>query len=178
MRSVRETPDIFGFYQVRYNRSFLEDTVLARAKTKTPTLDDASRQLQALGYTLSPLSAGKLLVRQRGCAAILGTANDGKSAAIAVAPGLVVQGELARLVDRGYQKFFKTADAEVPARPEDLSALASFENELRFACGIPSLYNEGLGSVSDRYLYDRIWYRDQGRQPKPWEAEAATELRN
>lgn len=150
---------------------------MGRAKTTTPTLQAAGRQLQALGATVTGLSGGKLLVRHLGCAAILGTAADAASAAIETAPGLVVQGELSRLVDRGYQKFFKTAGAEVPARPEELSALAAFENELRYACGIPSLYNEGLGSVSDRYLYDRVWYRDQGRQPKPWETEAAAALR-
>lgn len=151
---------------------------MGRAKTANPTLEMAQQQLVKLGCSVSGLSGGKLLVRHRGCAAILGTGEDGKSAAIAVAPGLVVQGELARLVDRGYQKFFKTADAEVPARPEELSALAAFENELRFACGIPSLYNESLGSVSDRYLYDRIWYRDQGQQPKPWESEVEAALRS
>jgi len=140
-----------------------------------PTLAAAQQQLASLGFTLTPLRDGKVLARKLGCAAILEEAN--RAAAIAVAPGRVVHGELARLVDRGYQKFFKTADAEVPALPEQMSDLARFENELRFACGIPSLYNEGLGSVSDRYIYDRIWYRDQGRQPRAWEQDAAAALR-
>lgn len=150
---------------------------MSRGKILPPTFAAAQQKLTTLGFDLSSLSDGRLLARKRGCAAILAPADGGKSAAIVVAPGLVVQGELARLIDRGYQKFFKTADAQVPARPEEMSALATFENELRFACGIPSLYNESLGSVSDRYLYDRIWYRDQGRQPKPWETEAAAALR-
>lgn len=125
-----------------------------------------------MGFSLTSLRDGASLACKHGCAAIL--AEDGKhGVAISAAPGLVVNGELARLVDRGYQKFFKTADAEMPALPEQMAALARFENELRYACGIPSLYNEGLGSVSDRYLYDRIEERDQGRQPKAWEVEAA-----
>jgi len=145
-------------------------------KPSPPKFDDVCKALAASGFSLSPLRDGKQLVRKYGCAAIIALA--GKSGVeIATAPGLVVAGELARLVDRGYQKFFKTADAEVPALPEQMSALARFENELRFACGIPSLYNEALGSVSDRYLYDRIWYRDQGRQPKAWEEDAAAALR-
>jgi len=147
------------------------------AKIVPPSFEAASQKLTAMGFALSPLSGGKLLVRKNGCAAILAPSAGGKAAEIAVAPGLVVRGELARLIDRGYQKFFKTADAEVPALPEEMSALAAFENELRFACGIPSLYNESLGSVSDRYLYDRVWYRDQGRQPKAWEQEAEAALR-
>lgn len=148
---------------------------MPRKKLLPPTLAAAQQSLAGMGFQLSALRDGKVLVRKDGCAAILG--EEGRAVRIAVAPGLVVRGELARLVDRGYQKFFKTADAEVPALPETMSALAHFEAELRLACGIPSLYNESLGSVSDRYLYDRIWYRDQGRQPKPWELDAATALK-
>ncbi|HUX65921.1 MAG TPA: hypothetical protein VMV31_00375 [Terriglobales bacterium] len=145
-------------------------------KPSPPKFDEVLRSLAASGFSVSPLREGNQLARKYGCAAILAPAPGG-GAEIATAPGLVVAGELARLLDRGYQKFFKTADAEVPALPEQMSALARFENELRFACGIPSLYNEALGSVSDRYLYDRIWFRDQGRQPKPWEEDAAAALR-
>ena len=150
---------------------------MSRGKIVPPTFAAATQSLTSMGFTLQDLSGGNVLARKNGCAAILAPANGGKTAAIAVAPGLVVNGELARLIDRGYQKFFKTADAQIPALPETMSAVAHFENEMRFACGIPSLYNESLGSVSDRYLYDRIWYRDQGRQPKPWETEAAAALR-
>jgi|SRR6185312_9920979 len=148
---------------------------MSRAKNTPPTLAQAQQKLSAMGFQISPLRDGKLLVRKSGCAAILG--ESGRQVEIAVAPGLVVRGELARLVDRGYQKFFKTADTEVPALPETMSALSHFEQELRLGCGIPSLYNESLGSVSDRYLYDRIWFRDEGRQPKAWEEDAAAALR-
>ncbi|MGH9476219.1 MAG: hypothetical protein ACRD1C_07790 [Terriglobales bacterium] len=148
---------------------------MPRRKTTPPTLAAAQDKLAAMGFTLSPLRDGMVLARKNGCAAVLG--EDNRAVQIAVAPGLVVRGELARLVDRGYQKFFKTAVAEVPALPETLTAIAHFEAELRLACGIASLYNESLGSVSDRYLYDRIWYRDQGCQPKPWEEDAASALK-
>lgn len=140
-----------------------------------PTLAAAQQQLTTLGFTITALRDGKVLARKLGCAAILEENN--RAAAIAVPPGRVVGGELARLVDRGYQKFFKTADTQVPALPDQMADLARFENELRYACGIPSLYNEALGSVSDRYIYDRIWFRDQGRQPRPWEQDAAAALK-
>ena len=83
-------------------------------------------------------------------------------------------GELARLIDRGYQKFLKTADREVPAGAADLRALYEFNRELRYAAGAPVLYNQSLGSVSDRYIYDRVWHRDEGRQPKAWEETVKT----
>ncbi|MGH9480752.1 MAG: hypothetical protein ACRD1L_01560 [Terriglobales bacterium] len=147
-----------------------------RRPPKPTTLAESSQKLTELGFNLSPLQDGKVLVRKYGCAAILAASGE-SGVEIATAPGMVVGGELARLVDRGYQKFFKTASTEAPALPEQMAALARFENELRYACGIPSLYNESLGSVSDRYLYDRIVDRDEGHQPKAWEHDAAAPLR-
>ncbi len=148
---------------------------MSRAKNPPPTLAAAQQTLAGMGFTVRPLREGRVLAQKDGCAAILEEVN--RAAAIAAPPGLVVNGELARLVDRGYQKFFKTADAEIPALPEQMTALAHFEEAVRYACGIPSLYNESLGSVSDRYLYDRITRRDQGQQPRPWEEDAAAALR-
>jgi hypothetical protein len=45
---------------------------------------------------------------------------------------------------------------------------------LKEATGSISLYNEGLGTVSDRYMYDRVDNRDQPvatRPVRPWEAK-------
>ena len=36
-------------------------------------------------------------------------------AVLAVTPGALVHGEIARLLDRGYQKFIKTSQYELPA---------------------------------------------------------------
>ena len=50
--------------------------------------------------------------------------------------------------------------------------------ELKEALGLTSLYNESLGTVSDRYVYDRVTDRDQPepqRPKRPWQAvEPAT----
>ena len=129
------------------------------------------RKLEEMGFDLVEIDGEKLLARKNGCAAMLQPAEGDASPVlrITVPPGRVVRGELARLVDRGYQKFLKTADAEVPAMPEDLRAISKFQQELRYVLGLPTLYNQALGSVSDRYLYDRVWFRDQGRQPEPWQ---------
>ena len=59
-------------------------------------------------------------------------------------------------MDRGYQKFFKTSKLEVPATADALRALHRFEDQLREAVGAMVLYNEALGTTSDRYDYDRI----------------------
>jgi hypothetical protein len=68
----------------------------------------------------------------------------------------VVCGEISRLVDRGYQKFFKTSKLEIPATADHLRALHGFEDQLKEAVGSMVLYNEALGTTSDRYDYDRL----------------------
>jgi hypothetical protein len=76
------------------------------------------------------------------------------------------------LVNRGYQQFFKTTKAEVPATAEQLKALHQFTEELKEAIGAPSLYNESLGTVSENYVYDRVADRDEPvseRPKRPWE---------
>ncbi|MBV9075084.1 MAG: hypothetical protein JOZ10_15775 [Acidobacteria bacterium] len=91
-------------------------------------------------------------------------------------PGYLISGEIARLVDKGYQKFLKTTKAEIPATADHLKAIHNFSEELKEATGSISLYNEGLGTVSDRYVYDRVTDRDEPevmRPVRPWEAKKA-----
>jgi hypothetical protein len=97
-------------------------------------------------------------------------------------PGFVVGGEVATLLDRGYQKFWKTARVEVPATADSLKAVHRFAEELREAVGEPSLYNESLGTTSDVYLYDRVQGRDlplAERPKKAWDlASGDSPVRN
>ena len=67
---------------------------------------------------------------------------------------------ISRLVDRGYQKFLKTPQTEIPATADHLHAIHEFSEELNEAAGATSLYNESLGTTSDRYLYDRVKGRE------------------
>jgi hypothetical protein len=53
-----------------------------------------------------------------------------------------------------------------------LHALQQFTEELKEALGLPSLYNESLGTVSEAYQYDRVADRDKPapeRPKRPWE---------
>jgi hypothetical protein len=98
-------------------------------------------------------------------------ASDGNSR-VAVFPACLVGGEPAVLVDRGYQKFFQTSKTEIAATAERLESLHRFSEELKEALGYTSLYNEGLGSVSGRYQYDRVVSRDlppASRPHRPWQ---------
>jgi len=96
-------------------------------------------------------------VSKDGCAAeIAASAEKGSPTRLLTKGGWVLGGEIARLVDRGYQKFFKTSKLEIPATADHLRALHRFEDQLKEAVGSMVLYNEALGTTSDRYDYDRI----------------------
>jgi hypothetical protein len=90
-------------------------------------------------------------------------------------PGYLIGSEISKLVNRGYQQFLKTAKTEVPATADHLKALQQFTEELKEGLGLPSLYNESLGTVSESYHYDRVKDRDKpkaDRPKRPWEKVA------
>jgi hypothetical protein len=64
------------------------------------------------------------------------------------------------LVDRGYQKFLKSAHRELPATAVHLHLIHRFSEELKYLTGAADLYNQSLGSISDLYRYDRLRGRD------------------
>ncbi len=98
-------------------------------------------------------------VRKYGCAAEITSASDGTTMLLA-RPGWLLNGVISRLLDRGYQKFLKTPTVEIPATADHLHAIHEFSEDLNEAAGAISLYNESLGTTSDRYLYDRVKGRE------------------
>jgi len=72
-------------------------------------------------------------------------------------PTIMLHGQFTRLWDAGYQKFLLTTDgAKFPALAEQLANLRKFNEEMRTALGVPTFYNEALGSVSQVSVYDRV----------------------
>ena len=98
-------------------------------------------------------------VRKYGCGAEIAAAPDGTTEVLA-RPGWLLKGVISRLVDRGYQKFLKTPKMEIPATAAHLHAIHEFGEELKEMAGAVSLYNESLGTTSDRYVYDRVKGRE------------------
>jgi hypothetical protein len=94
-------------------------------------------------------------VRKYGCAAEIASAADG-TVEILARSGWLLNGEIARLLDRGYQKFLKTSRLEIPATADHLRAIHEFSEELNQAIGATSLYNQALGTTSNVYNYDRV----------------------
>jgi hypothetical protein len=125
-----------------------------------PDFAQILENLRANGFTTAPYAdlAGGVLVARDGVGAVLlpGDHKDEVAARLAVAPGLLLRGELARLLDRGYQKFMKTSQDEQPATASQLQRIHVFGEELRQWIGAGALFNESLGTTSDRYQYDRV----------------------
>ena len=111
---------------------------------------------------------GAYRVSKYGCAAEIAPSPAGDQkivpapapAEIVTRAGFVLNGQSARILDRGYQKFLKTPKLEIVATADHLRALHKFSEELDEAAGTTMLYNESLGTTSDSYQYDRV----QGRE--------------
>ena len=143
-------------------------------KQKQRKFDEVIEWLRGRGFEISN-SGSATVVKKFGCVAQLAknsnvTKLDPSDVHIVDRPGVMLGGEVSRLVDRGFQKFLKTSKVELPATADHLKALHAFNEELREAIGATSLYNEALGTVSDRYVYDRVRGREDGqRKLRPWE---------
>ncbi len=152
-----------------------------------PNFDQTLEILRAHTFAVAryPGVSGGLLVSHKGVGAVLVPPRraedpEGAPAAYAIRPGILVNGEVARLLDRGYQKFIKTSQYELPATASQLQAIHAFSEELTQLIGAISLYNESLGTTSDVYRYDRLMGREaaEAAPAQPWDeaSEQACEL--
>ena len=137
------------------------------------TYEEALAWLRDHGFdtTDAPGTSGRVFLRKYNVSAAIQKTPDDLVKIFAY-PGYLIGSEISKLVNRGYQQFLKTSKTEVPATADHLKALHSFAEELKVALGIPSLYNESLGTVSEAYQYDRIVDRDKPaveRPKRPWE---------
>ena len=147
----------------------MKDMFFRRPRFKAPTYEDRLDQIRHAGFTAEVLSGSRRVrVSRNGCATIL-ELPDGAVRVIEPA-GAIMTGEIGALVDGGYQKFLRTPTGKRrPALASDLRALHDFQEDLKEALGLESLYNESLGTVSTFYQYDRVKDRDQGGPKRAWE---------
>ena len=142
-------------------------------KSPHPTFDQTIELLRARSFEVEPYPAvqGGMLVSRQGTAAVL-VAAEQSLAAFAVPPGLLINGEVARLLDRGYQKFIKSSQFEIPASAAQLQVIHLFTEEVKLLTGATCFFNQALGTTSDQYQYDRLKGRDtvQPVAARPWES--------
>jgi hypothetical protein len=144
-------------------------------KQEAVTYDQALAWLREHQFDVldAPGVSNRVFLKKHNVSAAIERADDGGIRLFAK-PGYLVGGQIARLVDKGYQKFLKTTKTEIPATADQLRAIHTFSEELKEATGSISQYNESLGTVSDRYMYDRVKDRDEPqpeRPVRPWEAK-------
>jgi hypothetical protein len=115
--------------------------------------------LAGLGFSVGS-TRGVVRVEKYGCGAEF-RQNPDERFQMTILPSIMLKGQFTRLWDAGYQKFLLTDDGfKVPALAAQLANLRKFNEELRTALGVPTFYNEALGSVSALSVYDRVKGRD------------------
>jgi len=137
------------------------------------TYEQALAWLRENGFDITdaPGTNSRVFLRKYNVSAAIERISD-DGVKIFAYPGCLIGSEISKLVNKGYQQFLKTSKTEVPATAEQLKSLQSFSEELKMALGLPSLYNESLGTVSESYRYDRVENRDKApvdRPKRPWE---------
>jgi len=119
----------------------------------------AIESLAALGFTVGS-TRGVVRVEKYGCGAEFRQDGDGRYQ-LTIIPTIMVKGQFSRLWDAGYQKFLLTDEGiKLPALASHLQNLRRYNEELLTALGIPTFYNEALGSVSQVSVYDRVKGRE------------------
>ena len=126
-----------------------------RAKPRTPRLEERLADLERAGFTVTAKASGETHIARGECAAELRL--DGTI----VRAGILAGGEIGVIVDGGNQKFLVTPSRrKLPALASHLKALHTFSEDLREGLGLPSLYNESLGTVNEFHQYDRVKGRE------------------
>lgn len=123
-----------------------------RQKFDAPLIDQTLAQYGfAVGST-----GGVARVEKYGCASEFRRMQDGRYV-MTILPSVLINGQFTRLWDAGYQKFLLFDDGRrMPALASQLMNLRKFNEELRDAIGVPTYYNEALGSTARVTAYDRV----------------------
>lgn len=140
-----------------------------RERPKQPTFQERIDALKQQGFTVAAEPAGAFRIARGPCAVDIREGDAGRIGWLGPA-GILMGAEIGRLIDGGYQKFFRTlGGAKRPATADELVAVHNFEADLKQVTGDKSLYNEALGTVSAFYQYDRVEDRDRGVPKRAWE---------
>jgi hypothetical protein len=143
-----------------------------REHVKKMTFEDHMSAARAAGFRTESIGGGKTRIA-RDSVACVAEPGPGEVPRIVERAGIPMGGEIGTLTDGGFQKFFVTPGGKrKPALAEELKAIQNFQEDLREALGLTSLYNESMGTVSNLYLYDRVEGRDQGVHDKPWDHQS------
>jgi hypothetical protein len=138
-----------------------------RKRAQIPTFAERIDLLRKAGFGIESLPDGRVKITKHGVGAIVG--DEGKNQPDIEKAGILIGNEIATLLSRGYQMFLQTPSGKLfPAISEQLHALHEFEDDVKEALDLVNLYNTSLGTTTRSHMYDRVFKRDSGQQPKPW----------
>jgi hypothetical protein len=141
-----------------------------RERPKIPSFRERVDLLKQAGFAAEPMADGRVKIMKNGVGAIIG--DEGKNQPDIEKAGILIGSAIATLLSAGYQMFLEAPDGKrFPATAEQLKALHEFEDDVKEALGLVNLYNTSLGTTTRNHEYDRVYKRDSGDQPKPWEKE-------
>jgi len=130
-----------------------------RQKTHVSTFTERLDQLKNAGLAVKSEGSNKVRVTKGRCAAVI--EDRGGDVTLVDKAGIGIGDEIGVLVHGGFQMFWRTPSGKVePALAPQLKALHSFEEDMKEALGLTSLYNESLGTTCDAHMYDRVMDRD------------------
>ncbi len=142
-----------------------------RVTPKKLSSSDYLDKARAAGFSVDTIANGRVKVKRNGIASVLEDL-PGLPPRTVERAGIVMGDEIGTLIDGGFQKFFQTPSGKrKPALADELKAIHGYQEDLREALGLESLYNEALGTVSNVYLYDRVVDRDSSGPKHPWEVK-------
>jgi hypothetical protein len=137
----------------------MERMFFRREKARCYSFAERLEMLKEAAFTVEPRAGDKAVVIRRGCAALIENVAGAPPAILK--SGLLIGQEVAQLLDAGYQKLWCTASGlREPVQAAHLTALHTFQEDLRESLGLTSLYNESLGTVSGAHRYDRVAGRE------------------
>jgi len=126
-----------------------------RHPPKVISFDERLESLRASGFSTQALDRGLVQAQKSDCAAVIEQTPAGETRVVRL--GVLIGGEIAALIDGGYQKFLETPSGKrKPALACELKALHDFQDDLDETLGLTTLYNQALGTVCDRHAYDRL----------------------
>src|ERR1700739_1717577 len=99
--------------------------------------EEALTWLRAHGFDLieAPGMHGRVFLKKYNCSAAIEKAGD-DGVKIFAYPGYLINGEISKLINRGYQQVLKTSKSEIAATADHLKALQQFTEELKEGLGL------------------------------------------
>ncbi|MBM3775983.1 MAG: hypothetical protein FJW37_12605, partial [Acidobacteria bacterium] len=109
-----------------------------RPRPQQTTFAERLEAARAAGFQVEQLPGARVRISREGFATVI---EAGGSSRWVERPGIELDGGIGALVDHGYQKFWETPEGRrKPALSVELKALHRFQEDLREALGMISLY--------------------------------------